>query len=174
MNRHARATYESGVRFSVTTGSGYTVVVDDVEGDRGPRPAELLVVAQAGCTGMDVAAILAKKRQPFDSYAVSVTGTQRDDPHPHVFESMDIVHEFVGADIDVAAVRRAIELSATRYCTVSATLSAGSTEVHHRYTIERGDGRLPETGEVVVTGPDENVDFLGQRWSSRHLVAEPV
>ena len=47
-----------------------------------PRPAELLLAAQAGCTALDVASILAKKRQSFRSYEVSVTGDQRDDRPP--------------------------------------------------------------------------------------------
>lgn len=122
------------------------------------------MVAQAGCTAMDVASILAKKRQTFDSYEVAVSGEQRDDPHPHVYTRIDIVHEFVSADLDVAAVRRAIELSATRYCTASPMFSAGPAEIHHRYRIRRGDGQPDEQGQVVVTGPGEDIETLGQRW----------
>ena len=48
--------------------------MDDARGDSGPRPAELLVVAQAGCTAMDVVSILRKKRQPFTRYQVRVIG----------------------------------------------------------------------------------------------------
>jgi putative redox protein len=152
----------TGMRFEIQTGSGHTVTVDDVAGDAGPRPAELLMVAQAGCTGMDVASILAKKRQSFDAYQVEVVGEQRDDPHPHVFRRIDIVHELTGADLDEVAVRRAIELSAKRYCTAAAMFAAGPAAVHHRYRIRRGDVRPDEEGEVVVTGPGEDVDALGQ------------
>ena len=121
MIKTARARYAgAGLRFSIATGSGHQLVVDDAAGDAGPRPAELLMVAQAGCTAMDVASILAKKRQAFTSYEVDVSGEQRDDPHPHVYERIEILHEFTGPDLEVAAVRRAIELSATRYCTASA------------------------------------------------------
>jgi len=69
----------------------------------------------------------------------------------------------------VTAVARAIELSATRYCTASAMLSAGPAEIHHRYLVRRGDGRpdeTGETGEVVVTGPGEVPDALGERWQA--------
>lgn len=162
MIKTARARHEAGLRFSVATGSGHRVVLDDAAGDAGPRPAELLMVAQAGCTAMDVASILAKKRQVFDSYEVAVSGEQRDDPHPHVYVRIEIVHEFRGAELEVAAVRRAIELSATRYCTASAMFSAGPAEIHHRYQIHRGDGRVDEVGEVVVTGPHADPDALGQ------------
>lgn len=162
MIKTARARHETGLRFSVATGSGHTVTVDDAAGDAGPRPAELLMVAQAGCTAMDVVSILAKKRQAFDSYDVTVTGEQRDDPHPHVYVGIEIVHEFNGADLEVAAVRRAIELSATRYCTASAMFSAGPAEIRHRYLIHRNDGRADEAGEVVVTGPHAAPDAPGR------------
>ena len=164
MIKTARARFEGGMRFTIATGSGHEVLVDDAAGDAGPRPAELLMVAQAGCTAMDVASILAKKRQSFASYEVEVQGEQRDDPHPHVYRRIEIVHEFVSPDLDVAAVRRSIELSATRYCTASAMFSAGPAEIHHRYLIRRGDGRPDEAGEVVVTGPGEEIETLGERW----------
>ena len=164
MIKSARARHEARMRFAITTGSGHTIAIDDAEGDSAPRPAELLLAAQAGCTALDVASILAKKRQTFDAYDVSVVGEQREDRHPHVYERIEIVHEFEGPSLDVAAVMRAIELSATRYCTASAMFSAGPAEVHHRYLVRRGDGRADETGEVVVTGPGEDPDALGQRW----------
>ena len=45
--------------------------MDNADGDRGPRPAELLIVAQVGCTAIDVASILRKKRQAFSRYELS-------------------------------------------------------------------------------------------------------
>lgn len=135
MMRTARARHQADMRFAITTGSGHELAIDDAEGDSAPRPAELLLAAQAGCTALDVAAILAKKRQSFASYAVSVNGEQREDRHPHVYHRIEIVHEFDGTDLDVAAVRRAIDLSASRYCTASAMFSAGPAEVHHRYHV---------------------------------------
>lgn len=54
--------------------------------------------------------------------------------------------------------------SATRYCTASATFSAGPAEIHHRYVVARADGRPDESGEVVVTGPGEGPGALRERW----------
>jgi putative redox protein len=150
-----------GLRLVASTGSGHTIVMDSAEGDAGPRPAEMLVVAQAGCTAMDVASILRKKRQPFTSYEVRVAGDQRDDPSPHVFERMRILHVVEG-DVEIEAVRRAIELSATKYCTVTGNLSSGVTEVRHAYLV-RGTTGQERYGEVVVTGPLEDVGALGSR-----------
>ena len=149
----------SGLRFSVATGSGHTVVVDDGDGGTGPRPAELVVVAQAGCTAMDVIFILRKKRQDVRRYEVHVEGIQRDADHPHVFERMDVLHVVEGPAVEVEAVRRAIELSATRYCTVTANLSAGLAEIHHRYRVRSADGTAVE-GEAVITGPDGRVEVV--------------
>jgi putative redox protein len=150
-----------GLRLVARTGSGHTIVMDNADGDRGPRPAELLIVAQAGCTAMDVVSILRKKRQEFSRYEVRVTGTQRDDPQPHVFEGIRIVHVVEG-NVDVDAVRRAIELSATKYCTVTANLAAGVVEIHHAYVVRDATGE-EHYGEVVVTGPDESPASLGPR-----------
>jgi len=149
-----------GLRLVATTGSGHTIVMDDEAGDGGPRPAELLVVAQAGCTAMDVVSILRKKRQAFRRYEVRVSGEQRDDRAPHVFEGMRIVHVVEG-DVEIEAVRRAIELSATRYCTVTANLASGVTEIHHAYIVRDATGE-EHYGEVVVTGPGERPDALGR------------
>lgn len=149
-----------GMRLATVTGSGHTIVLDNAEGNGGPRPAEMLMVAQAGCTAMDVVSILRKKRQAFGRYEVRVSGAQRDDPAPHVYERVEIVHVIDGADVDVSAVSRAIELSATRYCTVTAMLSAGPAEIHHRYLIRRGDGRPDEAGEVLATGPRADPDAI--------------
>lgn len=147
--------HEGGLRFVARTDSGHDVVIDSVEGDTGARPTEFVLVALAGCTAMDVVEIMAKKRQVVDRYSVEVKGTQREKA-PNVFTEITVTH-FVEGSVETAAVRRSIELSATRYCTVSAQIAAGPARISHRYTIKRpgGDGAPPseESGEVMVTGP---------------------
>ena len=156
-----------GLRFVALTGSGHTIAMDNTEGDTGPRPSELLVVAQAGCTAMDVVSILRKKRQAFTRYEVRVTGEQGEGPPPHAFERMRIVHVIEG-DVEVDAVRRAIELSATKYCTVTGNLASGVTEVRHAYIVRDALGE-EHYGEVVVTGPNERLDALGARAMARSV-----
>jgi putative redox protein len=160
--KSAVARYDgSGLRFTVTTGSGHEMVLDDKAGDAGPRPAELVAVAHAGCTAMDVISILQKKRQDVTRYEVTVEALQRDDP-PSIFTRADVIHSVEGPAVDEAAVRRAIELSAVKYCSVGATLSAGPVEVHHRYRIVSPEGAAPIEGEVLVTGPNGDPDALGK------------
>jgi putative redox protein len=152
------------LRLEAETGSGHRLVLDTLAGGGGPGPSELLLVAQAGCTAMDVASILAKKRQSVTSYEVEVTGVARDEPPPHVYTRIDVVHRVTGPAVEEVAVRRAIELSATKYCTVTGQLASGVAEIHHRYVIRRGEGdEATIEGEVVVTGPGESPDALGQR-----------
>lgn len=157
-----------GLRFVAKTGSGHQVVFDDREGDSGPGPAELLPTALAACTAMDVISILRKKRQQVTHYEVDVVGEQVDE-HPHWFRRIDVTHVVEGPEIEVGAVQRAIELSATRYCGVGATISTGLTEVHHAYSVRSGEQE--HQGEVIVTGPREEPDALGQRAAA---AAEPV
>jgi putative redox protein len=139
----------SGLSFTATTGLGGTLASDATEGRAGAQPTEVLLAALGACGGMDVVAILEKKRQRVERYEISVSGRQRPE-HPRTFESITIEHRPHGPDLDAEAVRRAVELSATRYCPVNAMISAGPTRVSHRY-------RLPSQGgdavEVVVTGP---------------------
>jgi putative redox protein len=149
---------DDGMRFEAIVGSGHTIVMDNGEGDTGARPAELVAVALAGCTAMDVISILRKKRQPVDRYEVRASGVQVDD-HPHNFIRFDIVHVVDGEGIDPAAVARAIALSCTKYCSVGSTLATGDLEIHHAYLIRTPDGGELRS-EVLVTGPHASAAAL--------------
>ena len=151
----------TGLRFTASTGSGHEIVLDDADGNAGPRPVEMLLVGQAGCTGMDVISILQKKRQVISRYEVSVTADQRDGP-PAIYTRADVVHLLEGPAVDEVAVRRAIELSATKYCAVAAMLSAGTVEIHHRYRILGPDGADPIEAEVLIIGPHADPNALQQ------------
>jgi putative redox protein len=90
------------------------------EKGQGPTPMELLAVSLGGCTAMDVISILRKMRQPLEELRVEVRGETAEE-HPRRFVSLEIVYHFTGA-LDEDKVRRAVELSETRYCSVEATL----------------------------------------------------
>ena len=109
---------------------------------------------------MDVISIALKKRQDVIDYRVHVEGTQRDE-YPQVFPEITVTHVVGGPDLSEAAIRRCIELSATKYCPVNAMLSAGATVVHHRYAIHstgasavRRRGRGHRDRPVRPTGRD--------------------
>jgi putative redox protein len=147
----ATVTLDGDMRFTGRVGSGHSIVLDDGPGNDGARPSELVPLALAGCTAMDVISILRKKRQVIHRYEVEASGTQMDG-HPHAYTRIDVVHVVEGDDVDVEAVRRSIELSATKYCSVGATLASGITEIHHAYVVRDGTG-TEQRAEVVVLGP---------------------
>ena len=129
-----------GLGFDATTLSGHTVLMDsnpDHGGqEHGPRPMELLLVGLAGCTGMDVVATLRKMRQQVTSYEVRVRD-RRADEHPKRFVEIVVEHVVRGPAVDEAAVARAVQLSAEKYCPASAALAFGCP-VRHTHVVERG------------------------------------
>jgi putative redox protein len=151
--RRAELRHEGGMRFAATTGTGRSIVFGDHVDQEEQSPVELVAVALAACSAMDVVSIMVKKRQAIESYTVSVSADQRA-AYPQVYTRIELVHDVAGPEVTEEAIRRCIELSATTYCPVSAMLSAGATEIHHRYRV-RGTGAAPfeSEGEVVVTGP---------------------
>lgn len=148
------------MRFVAATGSTRTIVYGDAFAENELSPVETLVVSLAACSAMDVIAIAAKKRQAIDRYVVHVEAEQRDE-YPQVLTRVRVVHDVEGPGVAEAAIRRAIELSATKYCPVNAMISAGATEVHHAYRVNNtGPEKFDVTGEVVVTGPYRRPDVI--------------
>ena len=118
-----------GLHFDVETGSGRTFAYDDIADD-GLGPVETVLTSLAACSAMDVISVALKKRQAVVTYRIHVRGEQREE-YPKVYTRIDIVHDVEGPGVSTAAIARCIELSATKYCPVSAMLSAGPTEIHH-------------------------------------------
>jgi putative redox protein len=156
----AEVRHDGGMRFVATTGSGHGIEFDDRETDTAPGPTETIVAALAACTAMDVISIIAKKRQVVERYEIHARAEQRDD-YPQVFTRIDLVHDLVGPDVTEAAVRQCIELSATKYCPISAMLSSGATEIHHGFRIRNtGPAPFESEAEVIVTGPYARPEIL--------------
>ncbi|WP_319558826.1 OsmC family protein [Marispirochaeta sp.] len=90
--------------------------------DSGVRPKPLMLTALAGCTGMDVAAMLTKMRQPLSFFNLEVEAETSED-HPKTYTSMELVYQFRKSDgLDESKVEKAIKLSQEKYCGVSAML----------------------------------------------------
>jgi putative redox protein len=133
----AKVTWKGKMSFSGTVDSGFTVPLgaDPKVGgdDDGFRPMELLAISLAGCTSMDVISILQKKRQDVSGFEVRVE-TERAEDHPKVYTHIILEYIVEGREIDPAAVERAIELSATKYCPVQNSLSP-QIKIEHKYKI---------------------------------------
>ena len=104
----------------------------------GSSPKELLLMALGGCTAMDVIPILRKKHVPVDTLEIRVSGNVREE-HPQVFTDVHIEYIVYGTGIGAEEVERAIELSTTKYCSVSAMLRE-SVAITHSYRIENSHG----------------------------------
>jgi len=104
--------------------NGHKITLDasgDVGGEnRGPRPKPLMLVALAGCTGMDVISILKKMRVSVDRMNVTVEGELTEE-HPKHFHSMHIIYTFYGIQLPKDKIQKAVDLSQERYCGVSYT-----------------------------------------------------
>lgn len=111
----------TGRQFVAQSGTGHALVIDDADGHTGAKPIELALLALGGCTAFDVISILRKKRQRVTGYEIVVRAEQQPEP-PTYFTRVEIVHRLRG-QIDPNAVKRAIELSETKYCSVGAMIS---------------------------------------------------
>jgi putative redox protein len=157
--RTALLEHIGGTDFRSSTGTGRRIEFGDAVAGA-LSPVETVLAALGACTAMDVTSIATKKRQAFTDYRIHLRGDQRDE-YPQVYTEIEIVHEITGPDLSEAAIRRSIELSATKYCPVSAMISAGATVVHHRYRIHSSGAKSYEAeGEVIATGPYARPDIV--------------
>jgi len=119
--------------FLATMPSGHTVPFDaDRESNRAPGPMEMLLGALGACTSVDVVLILAKKRQVLNSLDVVISGERATEP-PTVWTKIDMVYRLRGK-LDEKAVRDAIDLSQTKYCSVAAMLGK-TARITYRHEI---------------------------------------
>ncbi len=103
--------------------NGHKIILDaspEVGGkDKGPRPKPFVLLALAGCTGMDVVSMLKKMRVEYEGLEIKVEGELAED-HPKTFTSMKVVFEFKGKDLPMDKIEKAVALSDEKYCGVSA------------------------------------------------------
>jgi putative redox protein len=98
---------------------------------------ELILCGLAGCIGADVIDILRKKRQDVTALEIRVRG-ERSESHPRVYTHLELVFLVTGRKVDPEAVRRSIDLSEQKYCSVSAMLRA-TAQMICRYEIREAE-----------------------------------
>ena len=133
----AKVTWKGRMSFDGQADTGFTVPLGAeavVGGDEdGFRPMELIAVGLAGCTAMDVIAILRKKQQAVTAFEVQVHA-ERQVEHPRVFTHIVIEYVVTGHQVDPAAVQRAIELSEQKYCPAQ-TMLGKVVPIEHKITM---------------------------------------
>jgi putative redox protein len=151
----AKVTWKSALSFEGSATSGYSVPLGtdpELGGNNdGFRPLELMAVSLAGCTAMDVISILQKKKQEVIAFEVKVHA-DRAGEHPKIFTRMLLTYWVSGHSVDEVAVRRAIELSATKYCAAMAMLRKSVLmEMNYEiYEESKGKNTLTRQGTFYV------------------------
>lgn len=129
--------WTDGMRFTARADSGHEVTLDAAQtaggGDSGPRPMEMVLMGLGGCTGMDVVSILAKMRVEFDQFRVDIEAERAAD-HPKVFTRVEMVYRLWGKDVPEDKVKRAVELTQEKYCSVLHMVNK-TAQVSYRYEI---------------------------------------
>jgi len=131
----ARITSAGEGRFVAVSPSGHAQVISSNGRELGAAsPMELLLLAVGTCTAIDVESILAKKREKVTDYKIEVHGDRRDQ-YPKSYTKIYVKHILRGHNLSEEAVKRAIELSDEKYCSVAATLRP-TAEIISSYVIE--------------------------------------
>ena len=134
----AKVSWADGVSFKATSGSGHDIVLDgppDLGGrNLGARPMELMLMGAGGCSIFDVLTILQKSRQDVVDCEVDIQA-ERADAVPAIFTKIHLKFKVTGRKLKEAHVKRAVQLSAEKYCSASIMLTAAGVEITHSYEI---------------------------------------
>lgn len=134
----ARVQWAGEALFIGESGSGHAVVMDGPpdHGGRnlGVRPMEMLLIGLGGCSNFDVVSILKKSRQAVESCEVFLDA-DRADEEPKVFTRIHLHFVVKGHGLKEAQVKRAVDLSAEKYCSASIMLGRAGVEISHDYEI---------------------------------------
>jgi putative redox protein len=117
---HLRATNEDGATLEM---DGSPAVGGE---NKGFRPMQMLLAAMGGCSTIDIVSILKKQRQTVDDIAITVEGEREPGVEPSLFRNI-YVHFTLKGNLDEDKVRKAVELSMEKYCSVAKTLEKTAT-----------------------------------------------
>jgi putative redox protein len=123
----------TGKQFIGIDSTNHSVVLSTAAEGVGVKPSEMLLVALASCTGVDVVEILEKKKINIESLEISATAEQDQDP-PWTYRKIHLLYKVKGEGLTEKALKQAIHLSETKYCSVAATIR-GVAEITTSYEI---------------------------------------
>jgi len=136
---NVKISWGGDAKFVGESGSGHQVTMDgppDHGGKNlGPRPMEMLLLGLGGCTSFDVMSILKKSRQDVTDCVADITA-ERADEVPSVFTKIHVHFTVKGNNLKESLVKRAVALSAEKYCSASIMLEKAGVEITHDYVIE--------------------------------------
>lgn len=134
----ARIKWVEGATFLGESGSGHAVVMDgppDMGGrNLGVRPMEMMLLGMGGCTAFDVVHILKKSREAVTD-CVAEMSAERAESEPKVFTRIHVHFVVKGRELKENKVKKAVDLSAEKYCSASIMLGNAGVEITHDYEI---------------------------------------
>jgi putative redox protein len=133
--------------FVALNSDGGMVQMGPMDGKPGMGPMQLLLAGLAGCTGMDIASILKKKRQPLQNLQVKVRGKRANDT-PHVYTQIEVEYLLWGEGLDPSAIEQAIQLSEEKYCSVGIMLGAAAP-ISLTYRILTSEEGISKVEEII-------------------------
>ncbi len=129
----ATVRWVDAMQFVGMDSGGHSVVLSGDDQQSGVRPSEMLLVALASCTAVDVVEIMAKKRKPLSALEIVISGERDPDP-PWPYRRIDVNYRLSGEGLTEKAVSQAIQLSSEKYCSVAATVR-GVAEIRTQFEI---------------------------------------
>ncbi len=132
--------WQGDVCFQVESETGHTLVMDGPAEhggkNRGARPMETVLMGVGGCSSFDVVHILRKARQDVTGCRCEMDAERAEHEIPSVFTKIHLHFRVSGNNLKENQVKRAVELSAEKYCSAAIMLTRGGVEVTHSYSIE--------------------------------------
>lgn len=138
--------WKGELSFIGNNSTGGSVQMGSLDGKPGTSPMQLLLIALAGCTGMDIVSILQKKRVLVSDFQVKVTG-KREPDFPMIWSQIHINYLLWGNNLRAKDVEQAIELSEQKYCSVGIMLGK-SAKITSEYHIHKPGNRILYSGEA--------------------------
>jgi putative redox protein len=140
--REIHATWQGGNSFLGLSSKGNQISMGAIS-DPGASPMELVLIALAGCTGMDIVGILEKKRKNINKFELTVRGLRRFEK-PRIYTDIQVLYELWSDDLDEASLEQAIQLSEEKYCSVSGMLGEAA-RISSTYTIHKAGDDVKST-----------------------------
>ncbi len=126
-----------GQQYIGINSTSHSVVLSTVAEGVGIKPSDLLLIAIAACTAVDVVDILSKKRMPLTQLEIRSSGEQDADP-PWTFRKIHLHFRIAGKSLTEKAVEQAIQLAEEKYCSIASTIRA-TTEISTEFEILRSE-----------------------------------
>jgi len=131
-----RTTPDYGLTITDATGNSMLIdiPVDQGGNGKGMRPMQTMLAALCGCSAVDIISILQKQKQEYSSFKIQVDGDREHGKEPSVWETIDLIFEFMG-DVDAGKAYRAVKLSIDKYCSVAETLRRAGAIIHFKVKV---------------------------------------